>query len=247
MILHIPHSSRAIPESMKDQFVLPDGELSAELTLMTDAFTDELFAVAGATILRFPISRLVVDVERFPDDADEPMSRVRMGMVYTRTASGLNLRRTLEAHERASLLSIYETHHQALSREVSSELARRENALVVDCHSFPSQPLPCDRDQSFPRPDFCIGTDSFHTPEALAESTAVNLEKMGFSVRLNRPYEGALVPMEFWRKDRRVASIMVEINRRLYMDETTGMKTGEFDPFKEQTESILSLIREFQQ
>jgi N-formylglutamate deformylase len=247
MILHIPHSSRVIPESMRDQFVLRDAELSAELTLMTDAFTDELFSLAGATILRFPISRLVVDVERFPDDADEPMSKVGMGMIYTRTTSGLNLRRALEAQERTSLVSIYETHHQALSRQVSSELARQGNALVVDCHSFPSCPLPCDRDQSVPRPDFCIGTDSFHTPEALAESTALNLRKLGYTVRLNRPYEGTLVPMESYKRDRRVASIMIEVNRRLYMDEMTGMKSGEFGPLKEQIESILSLIREFEQ
>lgn len=247
MILHLPHSSRTIPQAVRGQFVLPDDELSAELPLITDAFTDELFALAGATTLRFPLSRLVVDVERYPDDGDEPMSKVGMGMIYTRTTSGLNLRRTLEARERASLLSIYETHHQLLSQEVKKDLAEHGKALVVDCHSFPSHPLPCDRDQSVLRPDFCIGTDPFHTPEALAESTALNLKKMGYSVRLNRPYEGTLVPVEFCRKDRRVASIMVEINRRLYMDEVTGIKTGEFDPLKEQTESILSLIREFQQ
>ena len=244
MILHVPHSSREIPGSVRNQFVLSDAELSAELTLMTDAFTDELFAAAGAAIVRFPLSRLVVDVERFPVDADEPMSRIGMGMLYTRTAYGLDLRRALEAQERTSLLSIYETHHQALSREVGSELARQGKALVVDCHSFPSHPLPCDWDQSVPRPDFCIGTDVFHTPQMLADSTALCLRNMGYTVQVDRPYGGALVPMESYKRDRRVASIMIEINRGLYMDETTGRKTGEFDPLKEQIESVLSLLRD---
>jgi N-formylglutamate deformylase len=246
VILHIPHSSRLVPESIRDQFLLGDAELSAELTLMTDAFTDELFAVAGATILRFPISRLVVDVERFPDDADEPMSKVGMGMIYTRTASGLNLRRTPEAPERTALLSIYESHHRALSREVDNDLVRHGNALVVDCHSFPSHPLPCDLDQSVPRPDFCIGTDVFHTPQSLADSTAMSLRKMGYTVQFDRPYGGALVPMESYRRDRRVKSIMIEVNRRLYMDEMTGRKAGEFDPLKKQVESVLLLLRESQ-
>ena len=67
VILHIPHSSRVIPEELRNQFVLSDDELSAELRLMTDAFTDELFTLPGATVVRFPFSRLVVDVERFPD------------------------------------------------------------------------------------------------------------------------------------------------------------------------------------
>ena len=247
MILHIPHSSRVIPESVRDQFVRSDGELFAEVILMTDAFTDELFAAAGATVLRFPYSRLVVDVERFRDDADEPMSRSGRGMLYTRTASGLDLRRTLEVQERADLVSIYEAHHRALSREVSSELVRYGKALIIDCHSFPSQPLPCDADLSVGRPDFCVGTDSFHTPEALAERTALSLRKRGYVAWLDRPYKGTLVPTEFLGKDRRVMSLMVEINRRLYMDELTGMKTGGFDPLKEQLEAILSLIREFQE
>ena len=247
MILHIPHSSDLVPENLRDQIVLTDDELSAELTLITDAFTDELFALAGATILRFPISRLLVDVERFADDAQEPMSKVGMGMVYTRTASGRDLRRTLHPQETRSLVSLYEAHHQALLREVENELADHGNALIIDCHSFPSHPLPCDRDQCLPRPEFCIGTDSFHTPEALAQLTALNLKKLGYRVRMNRPYQGTLVPMAFFKKDRRVASMMIEVNRRLYMDEMTGLKTSAFDSIREQIGSLLSSIKEFQE
>jgi len=129
---------------------------------------------------------------------------------------------------------------------VKRELAEHGNALVVDCHSFPSRSLPCDRNQSVPRPDFCIGTDSFHTPQALADLTALSLRKMGYTVQVDRPYGGALVPMESYRRDRRVASIMIEINRRLYMDEMTDRKIGEFDPFNKQIESVLLLLRESQ-
>jgi N-formylglutamate deformylase len=248
MILHIPHSSALIPENLRDQFVLSDGELAAELNLMTDAFADELFALAGATILRFPVSRLVVDVERFRDDADEPMSKVGMGMIYTRTASGGTLRRALYPQEIESLRSVYyEAHHQTLSREVENELAKHRKALIIDCHSFPSRPLPCDRDRSVPRPQFCLGTDPFHTPEPLARSAALDLRRMGCGVGINRPYKGALVPLAFYNKDRRVASIMVEVNRSLYMDEATGMKKSAFSAVKEQTQSLLFSIRKFQE
>lgn len=248
MILHIPHSSDIIPGNFRDQIVLSDDDLAAELTLMTDAFTDELFALPEATILRFPISRLLVDVERFPDDAEEPMSKVGMGMIYTLTASGKKLKRTLQPQETRTLVSLYyETHHQALLTEVKIELEKYGKALIVDCHSFPSHPLQCDKDQSIPRPEFCIGTDSFHTPKSLSQTTALNLKKMGYSVRMNQPYEGTLVPMAFYRKDRRVASIMVEINRSLYMDEMAGAKTSAFDFTKKQMQSLLCSIKEFQQ
>jgi N-formylglutamate deformylase len=248
MILHIPHSSDIIPENFRDQIVLSDDDLAAELTLMTDAFTDELFAFPEATIVRFPISRLLVDVERFPDDAEEPMSKVGMGMIYTLTADGKKLKRTLQPQETRILVSqYYETHHQALSTEVKIELEKYGKALIVDCHSFPSHPLRCDSDQSTPRPDFCIGTDSFHTPKELIQTTALNLKKMGYSVRINQPYEGTWVPMAFHRKDRRVASIMVEINRSLYMGEFARAKNSAFDFIKKQIQSLLCSIKEFQQ
>jgi N-formylglutamate deformylase len=247
MILHIPHSSRLIPADVRDQIVLSDEELCTELTLMTDAFVDELFASPATTVVRFPMSRLVLDVERFPEDAQEPMSKVGMGMIYTRTASGKTLRRPLHLEEKTRLLSLYEAHHQALTSEVEKELARTGSALILDCHSFPDQPLPCDLDQSTPRPQFCIGTDSFHTPKALARSTAASLKTMGHSVRMNRPYAGTLVPSAFWKNDRRVASIMVEVNRSLYMDQMTGGKTGAFDSLKAQLQSLLLSVKESQQ
>lgn len=246
MILHVPHSSYSIPADVRDQFVLSDSELSAELLLMTDAFVDELFSWPGATVVKFPISRLVVDVERFPDDSEEPMSRVGMGVIYTRTAAGEVLRRLLRLDEKQSLMSLYEAHHQALSQQVADELAESGRALIVDCHSFPSRPLPCDPDQSTPRPQFCLGTDPLHTPATLARSVATELATMGYSVATNQPYSGTLVPLSYWGKDRRVASLMIEINRSLYMDEPTGAMSREFGFLGEQIKSLLSSIREFE-
>ena len=107
MILHIPHSSPMIPEDLRDQIVLSDDDLSSELTWMTDAFTDELFAFPETATVTFPISRLLVDVERFPNDAHEPMAKVGMGMIYKNTAYGNKLRRTLLAGERRNLVTRY--------------------------------------------------------------------------------------------------------------------------------------------
>jgi N-formylglutamate deformylase len=247
MILHIPHASRAIPANLRDQIVLSDAELDAELTLMTDAFTDELFILADTTTVRFPISRLLVDVERFAEDAQEPMSEVGMGMIYTRTAYGNALKRMLQPHETRHLVTqYYEAHHQRLSTEVKEELEKHGKALIVDCHSFPSQPLPCEEDQSIPRPAFCIGVDAFHTPMALVEAMVRRIQEMGYRVGINRPYAGTLVPMAYHKKDRRVASIMLEVNRSLYMDEWAGTKTARFDTIKEQIQTLLGSIREFQ-
>jgi N-formylglutamate deformylase len=246
MIVHIPHSSRIIPENLRGQIVLSEQELSLELTRMTDAFTDELFSFPDAVAVTFPLSRLIVDVERFPDDADEPMAKMGMGMIYTKSAHGKKLRRTLLPNERKQLVTTYyEPHHQALFEKVQTELDSTGKSLIVDCHSFPSIPLPCDIDQSNPRPDFCVGTDPFHTPGDLIELTTQVIGKMGFNVEIDRPYLGSLVPKALYRKDKRVASIMIEVNRKLYMDELSGKKTAAFDQIREHIQIILKMIKEF--
>lgn len=247
MILHVPHSSFRIPKSLRDQIILTDEDLLAELRLMTDAFTDELFGLPETTMVRFAISRLLVDVERFPNDADEPMSKYGMGMIYTRTANGRKLRRNLQAYEKKNLVSqYYEPHHKRLAAAVEEELKKFGNALMIDCHSFPSQPLPFEMNPSTPRPDFCIGTDSFHTPRLLTQKIDRCIKEMGFTTGKNWPYAGSLVPLAYYRKDRRVVSIMLEVNRSLYMDELTGLKSSRFGQIRKQIQSILKVISGFQ-
>jgi hypothetical protein len=60
-----------------------DGELNSELLRMTDTFTAELFPPTAheAEGIVFPVSRLVCDFERFPDDANEPTAARGMGAV----------------------------------------------------------------------------------------------------------------------------------------------------------------------
>ena len=42
-----------------------------------------------------------------------------------------------------------------------------DHCLIVDGHSFPALPLQYELQQTAFRPDFCLSTDEFHTPEEL--------------------------------------------------------------------------------
>lgn len=83
---------------------------------MTDHHTVDLFGaqhVAGQ-VARAPVSRLVLDVERFEEDVREPMAAV-----YTRTSSGRPLRRPLGPSAREALLERwYRPHHRRLENLV---------------------------------------------------------------------------------------------------------------------------------
>ena len=246
MILHIPHSSRNIPEALRGQFVLDDHALEQEAVRITDAFTNELFVYPDACRVVFEVSRLVVDVERFSHDCDEPMSRVGQGMIYTKTCTGEPLRRELSEEERRFLKSeYYVRHHELLRRAVRDELLAGGKALIVDCHSYPNRPLPCDVSQDEYRPDFCIGTDTFHTPPALLQVVDSAVRGRGYSVGVNSPYSGTLVPSAYYRKNPNVWSVMIEANRKLYMDEKAGPKLPGFQSVKDRIQAVLKELAAF--
>ena len=231
VILHVPHDATCIPPEVRGQFVLDDGALSQEIIAMTDHCTLDLFATGVPTdqVVRAPVSRLVVDVERFEDDALEPMSALGMGVVYTSTHDLKVLRRPISEEQRQALIATwYRPHHDALALATGRALQEFGRALVIDCHSFPSRPLRYELNQRQQRPQICIGTDAFHTPPALAAALVSAFDGAGFHVALNTPFSGALVPSQYFGHDSRVAAAMIEVRRDLYLDEATGVQRGNF-------------------
>jgi N-formylglutamate deformylase len=234
VILHVPHDATRIPYQVRDQFVLSDELLAREVLRMTDSHTRALFCEphAETSAVVAPVSRLVVDVERFEDDAAEPMAEIGMGVVYRRGSSLQALRRALTRDEHERLLAdYYRPHHVALNHAAAACLAAHGRVLLLDCHSFPSRPLPYEPAQRADRPDICIGTDDFHTPPALAEAFIDTYAGAGFTVRRDSPFAGAMMAAPFHRSEPRACALMVEVNRGLYMDEASGAKLDSFDRF----------------
>ena len=56
----------------------------------------------------------------------------------------------------------------------------------------------------------------------LREAALAAFEAEGFHVALNTPFPGAIVPARHDATDLRVGSVMIEVNRALYMDEASG-------------------------
>ena len=95
-------------------------------------------------------------------------------------------------------------------------------------------------DGLFLRPDICLGADADFTPEDLLGFAKVYFSQQGLRVAVNTPFAGALVPEPFYSlKDKRVHSLMIEVNRSLYMDEKTGKKKETFEKVKETVQGFL--------
>ncbi len=119
-----------------------------------------------------------------------------------------------------------------------------DTALIIDCHSFPAIPLPYESNQSPDRPDICIGTDDFHTPKALTNQFVDLFKQRGYSVAINRPFSGSVVPGVYYQKNENVQSIMIEINRRLYMNEKTEEKSSNYTKVKSDLEWVIDQLHD---
>ena len=230
MILHLPHASTLIPEDLRNDFLLSDQELQEELNRITDHATDLIFqqAFSEAKAIMFPVSRLVVDPERFSEDSQEPMSQVGMCVTYTRGSLRQPLREQPSQAKRQALMErYYIPHHQKLTDAVEESLLANDYCLIIDGHSFPALPLPYELNQTAFRPDFCLGTDDFHTPEELVARVEKIFESCGYSTARNQPFSGTIVSMNHYLKDQRVQSLMIEINHWLYLWEDYSVDSEE--------------------
>lgn len=223
VLVHVPHASRTIPTDVRRDLELDDTALALEVLRLTDHRTDVLAAgtaAHGATRFVNRRSRLVVDPERFPDEREELAAR-GMGAVYTRTHHLRPLRTPSPADERALLDRYFHPYATSFAEQVERQLAAHGACTIVDLHSYPTQRLPYEL-HAGPRPPLCVGTDPAHTPRWLVDLVVGLARDRGLDPALDTPFAGTYVPLAHHGTDRRVTSVMLELRRDTYLDETTA-------------------------
>jgi N-formylglutamate amidohydrolase len=241
IILHVPHASTRI--SLLDGYVVDSSVLEKEMLKLTDWYTDDLFYSEKDEMIVADFSRIFCDPERFSDDAQEVMAQYGMGVLYEKSDNGEVIRIVSPELREKILQSYYWRHHSQFSAAVNDQLVRFGKAFIVDCHSYPSKPLTRDLDQQPIRPDFNIGTDAFHTPQELVDTAVTFFEKAGYSVGVDWPYSGAIVPMEHYRKNKGVVSIMLEVNRALYLQEPSNQQSDSYFRVKETVQGFIQAMK----
>lgn len=230
VLLHVPHAARAVPADVRAALLLDDEALELELDRMTDTGTELLAGRAAASAVLTPWcwvnpwSRLVVDPERFCDDREE-MRAVGMGAVYTRTSDQRPLRADDLGQETRLLDRYFSPYAHGLADLVDGRLAACGAAVLVDVHSYPRDALPYERYGDGPRPEVCLGTDPDHTPTWLL-AAAREVFGRRYDVGLDSPFSGTYTPTRHHGLDRRVASVMVEVRRDVYLDDALRPTSG---------------------
>ncbi len=241
VILHIPHASVSIP--FLDGYVVGKETLDQEILKLTDWYTDDLFHSETDEMIIADFSRIFCDPERFTDDSQEIMAQFGMGVLYEKSDDGEIIRKVNPQLREAILENYYWQHHQKLKNAVQEQLHQHGKALILDCHSFPSEPLKRELNQTKNRPDFNIGTDPFHTPQHLIDLSIAFFEDRDYSLGIDWPFSGSIVPLEYYQKNNHVHSIMLEINRALYLKESSNEKSESYLEIKELIKCFINTAR----
>jgi N-formylglutamate amidohydrolase len=256
LVFNSPHSGRVYPRA----FLAASRLDSLALRRSEDAFVEELFAFVadlGAPLLYAHFPRAYLDVNREPYELDPALFRDGLPH-YANTQSvrvvgglGTIARIVSESDEiyrepltvGAALERInrlYTPYHATLSALLAEAEAAFGVAVLIDCHSMPSNPL---TDYGGGRPDFVLGDRygaSCHGE--LTHLVAGQLKAMGYAVALNKPYAGGYITEHYGRPQHGRHALQVEINRSLYMDETNFERSPGFELLKRDLEQMATAL-----
>lgn len=215
ILFHIPHSSLKIPKKYWTICIKNRDYILKTNKFLSDYFVDKL-APRKSNKLIFPYSRIFCDVEKFKDDAKEIMASKGMGVLYTKDCENV-IAVINKNYKNKVIKSYYDKYHDMFNKTVTNLLNKYNKCLIIDLHSF-SEEMVEKLFGAHDCPDICIGIDSYYTSNELLEFTKNFFINSGYSVKINYPYSGTIIPNKYInRKECRLQSIMIEINKKIYL------------------------------
>lgn len=217
LIVHVPHAGQAMSQNFVSRQILNADFMKKENAYIADFLVDNLLPLGLKNVVRFSMSRMLCDVERFLDAENEPMEKYGMGAVYTHDSQGRQFIESDSIYRQSVIENYYLPHHAKMQKLTDSILQSHERCYILNWHSFWDDYVK-RMFQMDDCPDICIGTDERFLDSAWLRATQAYFEGKGYSTSINHPFCGSFVPSKhYYENDTRVKSLMLEFNKRLYL------------------------------
>ncbi len=253
LLVSIPHSGE---EVVDECYWLKELD---EVTLMydVDRFVDKMYQSAldqyEIPKVVTPYHRYVVDCNRWPTDVDcgsvegsqKPSGSHPTGLHWTKTtANYVLIKKPLSRQLHENILKKY---YEGFFRDIDSLYAsvkQQKKVYHLDIHSMPSRGTDAHRDPGEDRADIVIGNEKGKTATAeWTEQVMTAYRNQGFEVQLNHPYTGGTIVEKYGNPVQGKQALMIELNRRLYMDEKSKQILPEkAEPVKQSLNKVISEI-----
>lgn len=259
LVFDSPHSGEHYPDDFEH------APPRAVVRQAEDTHVARLYSAApvlGATLVEAVFPRAYIDANRNLDEIDLSLledawagavvasrkTEQGIGLVWRVARGGAPMyARKLKAAELVQRIARwYAPYHDALAAELDRLHAGFGAVWHVDCHSMPSIGDANADDPGRARADFVLGDRDGTTcaPEFTA-FVAVTLRDLGYQVAINDPYKGVEIVRRYGRPHEARHSLQIEVNRALYMDETTLVPNVGFSALERDLGVLIAALVQF--
>lgn len=255
--ISIPHSGENVAEETPWLNHLAPRVLMCDIDRYVDRLYQTVIEKTKITSIVAEWHRYVVDLNRFPDDIDEDSvigaphikGTHPKGLHWSVTTKGDTLITEPMSMEKHELLvkKYYQPFHSGVGK-IYQDFERRKfkNIFQLDAHSMPSVGAPLHRDPGQERAEIVVS--DCQGKSCMGEYTELVMaayKKAGFEVAHNWPYLGGRITERYGQPEKGHHAIQVELNRRLYMDETSKeLKESEAEKVSEQITQAVGFVCE---
>jgi len=242
LICDSPHSGTTYPEDFAyaiDAQTLRSGEDTHVQALW------QAIPAVGGTLLAAEFPRSYIDPNRELDDLDaglldgawpqtlHPTEKTRLGhgLIWRKAGGRPIYDRKLSVDEVQQRITRYhQPYHAALNRELEAAYERFGALWHLNLHSMPANSYEVlELHSDHPLADFVLGDrDGTTCAPEFVDVVAQALKGHGFSVAVNDPFKGVALIARIGQPAKRRHSLQIEVNRALYMDETTCARSDNF-------------------
>lgn len=262
LVVDVSRSGREYPHDFRSPAPFTDVHDNVSM------YVEELWDTAprtGATMLYCCFPNIWVDTNRHVLDIDPelvdgpwtgpeplqpgPASKRGLGLFKKVTRWGKPMHeKPLSMEEIRYRIDSYHTPYHAELERMVEGLRQAHGGRVwnIGCHCMSAVGAPTHPDPGQPRADFCLGNNDGTTSSAnFIGFVEAEIKRLGHSVTVNFPYKGGELNRRYGGPERGRESIMVEINKRLFMDTKTFKRTEGFVPLKRSVDVLMARIADY--
>jgi len=228
ILITVPHCSTFVPAELRRLMMLRDSQIKK----MCDPFTDEIFDIPKAYVVKARISRLVTDLNRAPDDIESEAKLSKAGVVVSIDIDGNPVYKTPPSMD--MIMDRVAKYHDTFHDKVDE--LEKNTKFLIDGHSLRSVGPSTRLDSGKKRAEIILGNRDYTTcSRHMTNKIMKFFQDRGFNVAINDPYKGAYL-IGYHCRRKTSPGIQIEINEKLYMNEKTRR------PYKRKIEELRKII-----
>lgn len=255
ILVTIPHSGEKVPTELTPWLA----NLSEDILMCdVDRYVDRLYEPALKALalphIKTEWHRYAGDLNRLDTDVDQDSvegsknapGKFSRGFHWVKTTTEIQLMKSPMApavHDSLVEL-IYHPFHQAVQKAHHDIHKRFGEVYHLDLHSMPHQGTSQHRDPGEARADVVISDQMGKSCSSeFRDLVAAAYFQAGFKIKYNWPYFGGRITEHYGHPKKNIHVIQVEMNRSLYMDESTKqIRPVEFEKIQGQLKSALDYL-----